>query len=146
GSSVIGMGVIAELDAKKGARFLSFDPSAGAAKRYADIFPAVPVKMVPGPKRIGVRGPTYMMKYDTYLVGSKNLGTETVYQIVKVLWEYNKELWPIHPGLKTWTTDLFVTENATIPYHPGAIKFYREKGVWSSKMDKIQQRLLEIEK
>lgn len=144
GSSVIGMGVIAELDAKKGARFLSFDPSPAAEKRYADIFPAVAVRVEPGPKKIGVREPIYMMKYDTYLVGSRNLDEETVYQIVKVLWEYNKELWPIHPAFKTWTTELFVSRKATVPYHPGAVKFYKEKGVWSSEMDRLQQELLAI--
>ena len=142
GSAVIGMGVVAELDAKRGARFLSFDPSPAAAKRYADIFPAVPVKVEPGPKRIGIREPTYMMKYDTYLVGAKNLSDETAYQIVKILWEYNKELWPIHAALKSWTTDLFVTKNATVPYHPGTIKFYKEKGVWNAEMDQVQSRLL----
>lgn len=146
GSAVIGMGVIAELDATKGARFISVDPSPEAAKRYADIFPAVPIKMEPGPKRIGVRGPIYMMKYDTYLVGSKSLSEETAYQIVKTLWEFNKELRPIHPAFRSWTTDLFVTKNATVPYHPGTIKFYKEKGVWGSEMDKVQQRLLNMEK
>jgi TRAP transporter TAXI family solute receptor len=146
GSAVIGMGVIAELDAKRGARFLSFDPSPAAAKRYADIFPAVPIKVLPGPKKIGVREPTYMMKYDTYLVGAESLSDETAYQIVKTLWDYNKELWPIHAALKSWTTDLFVTKNATIPYHPGAIKFYKEKGVWDAEMDKVQRQLLSSEK
>ncbi|MFH1950681.1 MAG: TAXI family TRAP transporter solute-binding subunit [Pseudomonadota bacterium] len=142
GSAVIGMGVIAELDAKRGARFLSFDPSPEAAKRYADIFPAVPVKVEPGPKRIGVREPIYMMKYDTYLIGAKTLSDETAYQIAKTLWDYNKELWPIHAALKSWTTDLFVTKNATVPYHPGVIKFYKEKGAWDAEMDKVQSRLL----
>lgn len=146
GSAVIGMGVVAELDAKRGARFLSFDPSPAAAKRYADIFPAVPVQVKPGPKRIGIREPTYMMKYDTYLVGSKGLSNETAYQVVKTLWDYNKELWPIHGALRSWTTNLFVTKNATVPYHPGTIKFYKEKGVWSAEMDKVQSRLLSSQK
>lgn len=146
GSAVIGMGAIVELDAKRGARFLSFDDSPEAAKRYAEIFPAVPIKVEPGPKKIGIKGPTIMMKYDTYLVGAERLSDQTAYEIVKTLWDYDKELWPINVALKTWTTDLFVTKNATIPYHPGAIKFYKEKGVWNTDMDKVQAKLLSMEK
>ncbi|HOP47628.1 MAG TPA: TAXI family TRAP transporter solute-binding subunit [Desulfobacteraceae bacterium] len=146
GASVIGMGVITELDAVKGALFLSFDPSPTAAKRYADIFPAVPIKIVPAPDRSGIREPTYLMKYETYLVGSKLIPEDVVYEIVKTLWENNKELWPIHAGLKEWKTDQFVTKYATVPYHPGAIRFYKEKGVWGNEMDNIQQSLLNKEK
>lgn len=142
GASVIGMGVITELDAVKGALFLSFDASPEAAKRYADIFPAVPVEIAPGQGKAGIREPTFLMKYETYLVGSTFLSEDVAYEIVKTLWEYNSELWPIHAGLKAWTTDQFVTKNATVPYHLGAIRFYKEKGVWDNEMDSKQQELL----
>jgi len=142
----LGMSLVAELDAGKGARFISYDTSPEAVKRFQAIFPAEPVRVEPGPGKIGVKEPTTMMKYDSYLVARANLTEDAAYQIVKVLWDYNKELWPIHVSLKSWTTDLFVTENPTVPYHPGAIKFYKEMGVWPSKMDKIQLELLAMEK
>jgi hypothetical protein len=30
----------------------------------------------------------------------------------------------------------------TIPYHPAAVEFYKEKATWSAKMDEAQKRLL----
>jgi len=64
------------------------------------------------------------------------------YQIVKTLWEHDKELGAIHVRLKDWTNDRFVSSKATVPYHPGAVKFYQEMGVWTGDMAKLQQNLL----
>jgi hypothetical protein len=35
-----------------------------------------------------------------------------------------------------------VDEDATIPYHPGAVKYFKEVGAWSAKMDAVQKKLL----
>jgi TRAP transporter TAXI family solute receptor len=146
GTGALGMGLVAELDAGKGARFISYDTSPEAIKRFQALYPAEPVRVEPGPGKVGIKEPTTMMAYDTYLVSRANLSDDAAYEIVKVLWEYNKELWPIHVGLKSWTTDKFVIEKPLVPYHPGVIKFYKEKGVWNAKVDEIQQSLLGMEK
>lgn len=141
-SAGVGMATIAELDAEKGARYLSFDPSPEAFKRMQEHYPCAPVQVVPGPGRVGVKEPVYLMVYDFYLVGSEKLSDDVAYTIVKTLWEYDKELAPIHIRLKEWTKERFVTTNATIPYHPGTIKFYKEMGVWGTEMDNLQRQLL----
>lgn len=146
GSAVIGMAEVSELDATRGARFLSFDPSPEAIKRFTDIFPAVPVRVEPRKGLVGVREPIHMMQQDFYLHCHKDITDEVAYQIVKTLWDYNKELTAISVRLSMWTTDRFVTKNALIPYHPGAIKFYKEKDIWTSEMDRRQQELLRQEK
>ncbi len=82
------------------------------------------------------------MAYDFYLVGAGKMSDETAYQIVKCLWENDKELGTIHVRLKDWTKDRFVSTKATVPYHTGAIKFYKEMGVWTAEMAKLQESLL----
>jgi TRAP transporter TAXI family solute receptor len=143
GMANIGMAVTAELDAKDGARFLSYDPSQEAFKRMQEHFPCYPAQVKPGPGMIGIREPVYLMGYDFYLVGSEKLSNEVAHAIVKTLWEYDKELAPIHVRLKDWTRDKYVTTKATIPYHPGAINFYKEVGAWGAGMDSLQRQLLE---
>lgn len=142
GSTNVGMGVIAELDAEKGARYLSYDSSPEAVKRMQQHYPGYLVQVQPGPGMVGVKEPVYLMAYDFYLVGSEKLSDDLAYAVVKTLWEHDSELAPIHARLKDWTKERFVTNRATVPYHPGAIKFYKEVGVWSAQMDALQAQLL----
>jgi uncharacterized protein len=143
GSNAMGMALISELDAGKGARFLSFDPSPEAVKRMQEYFPCYMVQVTPGPGRVGVKEPVTLMAYDFYLAGSEKLSNDAAYGVVKTLWEFDKELAPIHVRLKDWTKERFVTDKATIPYHPGAIQFYKEVGAWKGEMESLQKRLLE---
>ncbi len=142
GSGSIGMGVISELDAKKGARFLSFDSSPDAVKRLQEKYYAKVVEVQPGPANIGVQEPTNLMSYSFYLAGRDDLPEQMAYDIVKILWDNNQELGTIHIKLEEWATEGFVSTLNTIPYHPGAIKFYKEKGVWTPEMDQRQVELL----
>ena len=95
-----------------------------------------------GGVRHGVVKDTVFLTNDIYLVGSKGLTDETAYEAVKALWEHNEELGAAYPGLKAWTRERMVSSKAFIPYHPGAIKFFKEKGVWSKELDDLQANLL----
>jgi TRAP transporter TAXI family solute receptor len=146
GTSTIGMPIVDELQAKRGARFLPFDTSPAAVKRTREKFPGYPIKVTPGPGRTGVEKEQYLWAYDNYLVGRQDLSDEAAYLVVKALWENYKELGSIHVLLKNWVPDRFVSKDALIPYHPGAIKFYKEKGVWTDEMAKLQKELLDKKK
>jgi hypothetical protein len=141
-SAAVGMGIIAELDAKRGARFVSLDPSPAAWARFTEHFPAAPRLVEPGPGRVGIKEPVYLAEYPFYLVAGASLSEEAAYRVVKVLWEKNAELFPMHARLKAWVKEGYVDENATIPYHPGAVKFYKEVGAWPPAMEAVQAKLL----
>jgi TRAP-type uncharacterized transport system substrate-binding protein len=70
------------------------------------------------------------------------MSDEVAYTLVKTWAENWKELEPIHPQLRGWRPEVFVQKLATIPYHPGAIKFFKENGLWSPEMDRAQEMLL----
>jgi TRAP-type uncharacterized transport system substrate-binding protein len=61
--------------------------------------------------------------------------------MVKALVENYNELKAVNPVLADWKPEVAVRE-MPVPYHPGAIKYYKEKGLWSSKMDQLQQKVL----
>ncbi len=139
----VGGAVVEELKAAKGARALSVDPSPEAVKRMQGVFSGYfAIKVKPGPA--GVTEEIYALGKDITLYCYEELGEDVVYEIVKALWENYEELGPIHPRLKLWTPDRFASTRAIIPYHPGAIKWYEEKGVWTKELAELQKKLLAL--
>jgi TRAP-type uncharacterized transport system substrate-binding protein len=89
--------------------------------------------------------PKPMWTYPVLTVTSVHLLDEIAYEMLRVLAENYKEAQPLHPAIKEWEPKLMVMKNITVPYHDGAIKFYKEKGLWSAEMDTVQARLLKGE-
>ena len=123
-----------------GIKFLSV--VAEGAKKLGEIYPGSYASMAKGGSATGLPRDSLLTTNDVYLVGSKGLSEEAVYEIVKVLWEYNEELGQAFPALKAWRRDRMVSKNAVIPYHPGAVKFFKEKGAWSADLEALQAKLL----
>jgi TRAP transporter TAXI family solute receptor len=71
----------------------------------------------------------------------KDLPDNIAYLLVKTLYESLEELKNIHRDYKEWSPKRAV-ENMAIPMHPGAIKYYKEKGVWTSEQEAVQKKLL----
>lgn len=103
-----------------------------------------PMTVKKGP--LGIERDTVLVTRNFNLVARADLSEAEAYTIVKTVWEHDAELAPKHPQLKDWVKERFVGEQATAPYHPGAIKLYKEKGVWTDKMQAHQDALLKMKK
>jgi uncharacterized protein len=62
------------------------------------------------------------------LIVDAGLSDEVVYRITKLWWERIKEIHEIAPGLDQANVKMAM-EHATIPFHPGALRYYKEVGV-----------------
>jgi len=62
----------------------------------------------------------------------KDLDDTTAYWFCKVIAEHYKELAEVHPAGNQYTLDR-VYEGIGIPFHPGAIKYLTEVGVWQKR-------------
>jgi TRAP transporter TAXI family solute receptor len=143
-NAAVGMGAVAEADATVGIRFLPGSMEPNDVKRSQSIFPGGTFKVwKPGPA--GIKADTPLWTYPVYCVTSIHLPDEVAYELLSAWWKFYEQTWPMHPACRGWKSDMFVVRDATIPYHSGAIKFYKDKGVWDATMDKIQERLLKGE-
>ncbi|HEY1303513.1 MAG TPA: TAXI family TRAP transporter solute-binding subunit [Vicinamibacterales bacterium] len=80
---------------------------------------------------------TYKMDTDSavvavanHLVVSDTMSEQLAYDITRLLFDRQRELATIHPQARTLTLQSAV-KGSPIPYHPGAIRFYRERNVWT---------------
>ena len=62
------------------------------------------------------------------VICSADLGEGLVYDLVKAVFEHQDFLTRIHPFAK-YTTPENALHTSPIPFHPGAVKFYKEKGL-----------------
>jgi TRAP transporter TAXI family solute receptor len=63
-----------------------------------------------------------------YLVCHEKTDETLAYNILKVLFEHRDELIAVHPVAKDLKLETAMTDTA-FPYHSGAIKYYKEKGL-----------------
>lgn len=64
------------------------------------------------------------------LVAHESMDEKTAYNIVKAIFEHRDELIRVHKEAANFTLDKQKSEaTGGIPWHPGAVKYYKEKGV-----------------
>ncbi len=64
-----------------------------------------------------------------HLITTETLDEETVYQFTKILYKNSAEVVKKHPAGRAINAKNIVKDTGT-PFHPGAIKYYREIGIW----------------
>jgi uncharacterized protein len=140
----IGAAKIKEADASVGVRFVSLDCSSQGEERVKKAVPGYYVTTIKAGSSTGVVGDTCVLTYDIYLVGHKALPDQVVQAALRAVWDNVDKLPPLHANFKDWTRERAASADVTIPYHPAAVQFYKEKGVWSGKLDETQKRLLAL--
>jgi uncharacterized protein len=63
------------------------------------------------------------------LVVHQNMDDKTAYAIVKAVFDHRDELIRVHKEAENIKLENQKTEASSIPWHPGAIKFFAEKGI-----------------
>ena len=87
----------------------------------------------PGPGSIGVLEPGYSLAYDALVFAGAKTPDNVAYQTAKVMYENAKEMGEGAPPLRLFDPKQMAKSAAPLQYHPGAVKFYKEAGLWQGK-------------
>jgi TRAP transporter TAXI family solute receptor len=93
--------------------------------KYGNIYSTdvIPAKTYPGQEK-----DNKIAVVQNILVASGKMPEKTAYDIVKTLFEHRDEVAMAHGEAKAITLDKQNNKNTTIPWHPGAEKYFKEKG------------------
>jgi uncharacterized protein len=130
GFFALGAGKVAEVDKTVGGiRFLPLADDAQALARMQKIMPYAYVTTVqPSPAFVGLDGPTKLMAYDYLVTVGKHVKDDTVYKIAKAMFENKAKLAESLKAFGIWDPNQ-IHKKMPASFHPGAEKFYKEKGL-----------------
>lgn len=115
-----------DLTQYKKIRFLDIEPE--VAERINKKFPAYFPRTIPAGTYPGMTKPHHTLAWMGLFILHKDFSSDLAYEILKAIFDHKAELDAIHVQFKS-----ILLENATkgmsIPFHPGAIKFFKEKGL-----------------
>jgi len=131
----IGAAKIKEADAAVGVRHLPIDCSQAGDARVRKAVPGYSTTSLKSGFSTGIIGDTCVLTFDIYMLGHKGLPNEVVHASLKAIWDNIDKLPPLHAQFQNWTRERAVSADVTVPYHPAAIQFYKEKGLWNAKID-----------
>jgi len=83
----------------------------------------------------------YAFEMNSYFVARGDLSDDLVYKVAKAILDNNEEFQTYHKIAATWTAEASL-KNFAIPFHDGAIRYYKEKGLWTDAHEARQKSLL----
>ena len=131
----LGSAKVTEVDASvNGVRALPLPDGPQTQAAYKKHFPPAYTQVVsPAPGVAGILEPTPIMAYDAVMVTHASASEDVVYKMTKTLHEQAEAVAKSSPTLRGFTTGGMAKVTDAVAYHPGAIKYYREKGLWPQK-------------
>jgi len=75
------------------------------------------------------------------VVARKNVSEDIIYKTNKAIWEHFDEFKATHPRAKDFSLDR-VLRKIGLPYHPGTIKYLKEKGMWTDEWNAYNKEQL----
>jgi TRAP transporter TAXI family solute receptor len=132
---------VREADAAVGVRHLSIDCSAEGERRLRAAVPGYYPHRVKKGAAVGVADDICVVAYDFYVIAGKGASDAVIDGLLRATWERGDQLAQFHPVLRDWTRERMATADATIPYHPAAVRFFRDRGAWTPAVAQAQQRL-----
>ena len=146
--AAVGMPAVREIHAQKPVRFLSFDDSpAAVAKMRKIMFPGLKLTKMPKPiPALSIFEPVNVITYDTYLLCHKDLDDATATAVVDALWKGTDAFVKASPIFGGFKRENSVTDLPMAPYHPAAVAFYKEKGLWTEASAMGNDRAINVVK
>lgn len=111
--------------------------------RLAEAMPGVRiVTVLPDETTPGVEGPIRVSWVPDFLNTGTHLSDDEAYTIIRTIHENWDELRSTYVQLSATTAEAVAPADNLHPYHPGAVRYFREAGLWTDAHEANQARVL----
>lgn len=134
GFFALGAAKVSEVDKTTGGiRYLPVSDAPKDVAAMQKIMPYAYVTLVnPSPAFTGLAGPTKLMAYDYLVVAGAHVKDDVVYRVAKAMYENKPKLVESLRAFGGFNPE-GMHKSMPAPFHPGAEKFYKEKGIGQKK-------------
>ncbi|TAK81318.1 MAG: TAXI family TRAP transporter solute-binding subunit [Betaproteobacteria bacterium] len=128
----VGAPKVAEVAASVGGlRLLPMSPLPDSEARMKKVRPEYYYSTVrPAPHIAGVDAPSPVQTIDVVVGVGAHVPDAVVYQFVKAMRENKKDLVAGHPNFNQFDPTEAGKVQQSLPHHPGAIRYFKEAGIW----------------
>ncbi len=125
-----------------GIRYLSITGENATDEFVDGIYPGTYLTEIqPSPRLPEVPEAFTTIGYDIFLTTSTSLSDEDATAILTALYEAFPQLREDYAPIRGGSAEDFAKPTNTVPFHPAAVAFYKEKGMWTEANDKLDAKL-----
>jgi hypothetical protein len=128
---------LAQLGEKEPLEYLQ--PSVDQVANVRKAFPELTPSLIPAGTYPSLTTDYRTFGLYNFAIVNKDLPDDLVYKIVKAVFEHHQELVDAHPAAKE-TLSANVDRDTFLPFHPGAVRYYREVGVKVPELAALERK------
>lgn len=118
-----------------GWRYITFDATPDAREALGQVLPFSTSNVLqPADKLVGVTQQSAMISVQYYLVAGAHVDDEVAYQVTKTIYSSKDELAKAFGVFNRLVPETMPRVHSA-PYHPGAIRWYEEQGLWPPRAE-----------
>ena len=122
-----------------GIRVLTLGENEAAVEEVVGLFPS---DIAPSPAQPGVVEPIRAVSFATYINVGAQLSDDEAYEMAKIFHDNWAQVQESLPPLRGMKAEWMVPATLSHPFHPGAVKFFTEAGMWTPDLQAQQDALL----
>lgn len=126
-----GSGVVKKTHARAPVRFLDIPKTPEVESAIEKALPGARlVKVEPNPRLKSIAEPVHLIGYQYALMTNKSVPDDAVYEVVKAIHGGKESLAAAHGIFNRFDPSKMTADLPGATFHPGAVKFYEEVGLW----------------
>lgn len=138
----VGIPAVMEAHASVGIRYVDLGgpnfTEAFLGSRVPGLFP---LTVNPAPNLPEVTAPVQVIGYDVFMMVSASMPAAEAKRILAALDEGFPGLQKDYPALRAGDPKRIASATNTVPFHPGAVEYYKAKGLWTPRNDAQEKKI-----